>query len=209
MANDDWIAARGGMLPAEYPFGAYKKNYYKLTTSAAAVFLGQPMTLDANGQATAGMTSLNTGGTIVNLLGSVVGFADSNLNALPAAMLNLTVGPSLPALTDGFVEIADDPNQVFVMQVNTNGTAITSANLADYCTFNYRSSSGNTTTGYSTAEVDNTTLSNLGSGNLQIMNLYPLKNSDGSTNALGNFAKVRVRITAHVWGTRLSNYTAV
>lgn len=209
MANDDWIAARGGMLPAEFPYGAVRKNYYKLTTSTAAVFMGQPMTLDANGQATATMTSFNTGGTIVNLLGPVIGFADVNLNALPSSMLNLTVGPSMPASTDGFVQIADDPDQIFIMQVNTNGTAITSANLVDYCTFNYRSTSGSTLTGFSTAEVDNTTLSNVGSGNLQVMGLYPLKNSDGSTNSVGNFAKVRVRITAHVWGSKLTNYTAL
>jgi len=209
MANDDWLNARGGMLPAEYPYGAYRKNIYKLTTSAVAVYIGQPVALDANGQATATMTSVNTGATVVPLLGSVVGFLDTNFAALPNSVLSLTAGPYLPALTDAYVEVADDPDQIFVMQVSTAVT-MTSANLGDYCSFNYtRATSGNTTTGYALAEVDANTLSSVGSGNLQIINLFPLKNSDGTTNSVGNYAKVRVRMTNPVLGSRLSNYTGI
>jgi len=210
-ANDDWIAARGGLLPIEYPYGNFRKNYYKLTTSAVAGYLGQPMDMDANGQAfpaTASTAGINM------LIGPIVGFADSNLNALPSSMLRVDAAPYLSAQTDAYVLIADDPDQCFVIQVGTGGAGatganqavcITTANIGMIGTFYYRSSSGNTTTGYCTAELDPQTLSTTGSGCFQIIGVYPLKNSDGSTNAVGatssavagEYTKVRVRCTAH------------
>lgn len=200
MANDDWIAARGGMLPMEYPYGAFRKNVYKLTTSAVAVYMGQPMDMDANGNAVPAGTG--TGTTINFLLGPVVGFIDPNQAGLPSAMFSLTQGPYLPALTDANVLIADDPDQIFIMQVNTDGTAMTTAGLGNAVTFAYRSSSGNNTTGYSTAEVSELSFTISGTGNLQVLGLLPLKNSDGSTNTVGDLAKVKVRILTHRFGFR-------
>lgn len=211
MANDDYINARGGLLPVEFPYGNFRKNYYRLTTSASAVFIGQPMDLDANGQAVPALTG--TGTTINYIVGPVVGFADdaSVANAgglLPNAMLSLTVGPSLPALTNGWVLIADDPDQIFQIQANTDGT-MTTANLMDGCTFTYRASSGNTTTGYSTAEASILSMSAVGTGNLQVLGLVPLKNSDSTTNSVGNYAKLRARIFYHRLGFRGNNYNPV
>lgn len=202
MANDDLISARGGLLPVEFPYGNFRKNWYRLTTSAAAVFIGQPMDVDANGQVLPATATTSS----PFMIGSVVGFADdagvTNAGgALPAAMLSLTAGPSLPALTNGWCLIADDPDQLFMMQAGTD-TVITSANLMDSTTFIYRSSSGNTTTGYSTAELSGTQCSTTGSGPLQIVGLVPYKNSDGTTNAVGAWAKCRVRITNHRLGWR-------
>ena len=205
-ANDDWVSARGGLLPMEFPYGNFRKNYYKLTTSAVAVYLGQPMDLDTNGQAIP--ATVSTAGTAF-MVGPVVGFADSNMNALPSAMLRVDAGPYIPASTDAYVLIADDPDQAFVMQVGTNGTtlSITTASMVKTGTFMYRSSSGSTTTGYCTAEFDPLSISTTGSGNIQIMGLIPLKNSDGSTNfvanssgtAAGQWAKIRCRINGHRW----------
>lgn len=198
MANDDMIAARGGLLPVEYPYGNFRKNYYKLTTSTVAVYLGQPMDMDANGQVVPATAS--TGGTNF-MIGPVVGFADENMNALPTDTLVLTAGPYIQAAKNAYVCIADDPDQLFVIQAATD-TAITTANMGDTTTWTYRSSSGNTTTGFCTAELSGTQCSTTGSGALQILGLYPVKNSDGSTNAVGNYAKVRVRILNHRFGMR-------
>jgi hypothetical protein len=64
MANDDQASALGGLRPLMQPFGTYKRSYYKLTTSAtAAVYVGQPMDLDTNGQATA--ATVGTGAAIL------------------------------------------------------------------------------------------------------------------------------------------------
>lgn len=203
MANDDWIAARGGLIPVEYPYGNFRKNWYRLTTSASAVFIGQPMDLDANGQAVPALTGTST--TINRILGPVVGFADDSLGVssaggnLPNALLSLTAGPSLPASTNSWVLIADDPDQMFQIQANTDAT-MTTANFVDLCTFTYRTSSGNTTTGYSTAEASVLSMAVTASGNLQVCGLIPYRNSDSTVNSVGNYAKLRVRIAQHRWG---------
>lgn len=205
MANDDLINARGGLLPVEYPNGNFRKNWYRLTTSASAVFLGQPMDLDANGQALPAGTG--TGATINLVIGPVVGFASDEFNPstaggnLPQSMLDLTKGASLPASTNAWVLIADDPDQLFMIQANTDAT-MTTANLVDGCTFTYRSSSGNTTTGYSTAEASVLSMAATATGNLQVVGLVPYRNSDATVNAAGNYAKLRVRITTHRLGWR-------
>lgn len=211
MANDDTIAARGGLLPVGFPYGNFVKNWYRLTTSAVAVYLGQPMDIDANGQAIpAGAT---TSGTAF-IAGPVVGFADDQFTTataggdLPSAMLDLTKASFLPALTNAWVCIADDPSQLFQMQADTAATLNTS-NLMDNTTFAFRSSSGNTLTGYSTAEVSSIQAGIVGSGNLQIVGVIPYVNSDGSRNSIGQYAKLRVRILNHRFGFSGANNVGI
>lgn len=206
MANDDTIAAHGGLWPLELPYGAARKNWYRLTTSASAVYLGQPMDLDANGQALPATTGTST--TIAYIAGPVLGFADDPYGAgytaggaLPAGMLVLTQASYLPALTNAWVLLADDPDQIFTLQANTDAT-MTTANLLDGCTFTYRATSGNNTTGYCTAEASVLSMSAVGSGNLQVLGLMPYRNSDSTINTVGNYAKLRVRIVSHRLGWR-------
>lgn len=205
MANDDSANARGGLLPLNYPFGNYRKNYYRLTTSAVAVYIGQPMDLDTNGQATSASSS--TANTLI--LGPVVGFAaDANgKQALPDEMLKVTAGAYLPGLTNAYVCIADDPNQLFVIQEATGGTALTTATIGSQAHFTYeRSTSGSTITGYSHAELNAVTAgaTNGSSGALTIVKLHDNMNSDGTFNALGDYAKWVVRISNHRFGGQSS-----
>lgn len=205
MANDDAILGRGGLLPMEYPYGNYRRNYYRLTTSAVAVYIGQPMDLDTNGQcvpATAG-----TAGTAY-VLGSVVGFAKDSFGkpGLPDSMLRIDAGPYLPAQTNAWVLIADDPDQLFVIQEGTAGTQLTTANIGNTASFNYlraSASSGSTLTGYSFAEFDSISVTASNSGTFQIVGLQTEINSDGSENALGQYAAWKVRIQLHRLGGRI------
>ena len=198
MANDDLISARGGLLPIQWPFGAIKSKYYKLTTGAAAanVFIGTPVDLDANGQA----AFAATGTANAILLGSVIGFADTNLASIPSAMANLANGAYLPGNTDAYVLVADDPQQEFLLQEDTGGSALTASNVGNNVGWKYRSSSGNTTTGYATAELQRATASTATGGSLILTGLYRNINSDGTDNAAGNYAKWIVRITQHRFG---------
>lgn len=201
MANDDTINARGGLRPVEQPYGTTRKNYYRLTTSAVAVYLGQPMTLDGNGQVSA--ASVSTAAT--KLIGPVIGFAD-DLNgkpALPSSMLDLSQGAYLPGLKNAYVLIADDPNQIFVIQEASTATQLTTAAIGASAHFNYlRSASGSTLTGSSYAELDPNISGSTGgsSGSFQIVGLADHFNSDGTWNALGAYAKWKVRIAIHSIG---------
>lgn len=200
MANDNAVTARGGLLPVGFPYGGYRRNMYRLTTSAVAVYIGQPMDMDGNGQvATASVSTANT-----FLIGPVVGFArDSNGKmGLPDGMLNLTVGSYLPALTNAYVMIADDPAQEFIIQEASSGTALTTANIGAQAHFGYGSTSGSTVTGYSGAQINPIVCgaTNGSSGALTLIGLSDQMNSDGSYNSLGEYAKWRVRISNHRLG---------
>jgi hypothetical protein len=201
MANDNTLTARGGLLPLQQPYGNVRRHYYKLTTSAVAVYIGQPMDLDTNGQAVAALTG--SVGTCI-LVGPALGFSKDSRGkmALPDTMLDLTKGAYLPGLTEAYVCIADDPNQLFVMQEGTAPTThIDSANVGSMAGFNYNyvtGGSGSTTTGYSYAQLDPLLISTVaGSGGLQIIALADNMNSDGSNNTYGNYAKWIVRIMNH------------
>lgn len=199
MANDDTIRARGGLLPVGFPDGGFKKSYYRLTTSAAAaVFIGQPMAGDANGRVVP-LALANSGAVCI---GPVVGFLDTDLNALPTAMETLTIGAYLPANTDAYVAICDDPFQDMVCQEDTGGSALAETNIFNNAAMIYRTSSGDTTTGYSTAELDRSSAGTGTGGFLQIKGVLPVMNSDGTRNAPGNFCKWVVRITSHQFGTQ-------
>lgn len=195
MANDDVIRARGGLLPVQYPFGAFKKSYYRLTTGVAAanIFIGMPVDLDTNGRA------VPWAGPVANLslLGTIVGFADTDGAALPSAMETTTAGAFLPGNTDAYVMIADDPNQEFFLQEDTGGAVLTEASIGNTFDLIYRSSSGDTTTGYATVELDRSTAGTGTGGIVQLVNLGRNMNSDGTINSFGNFAKCVVRIARH------------
>lgn len=197
MANDDVVAARGGLLPVEYPFGNYKKGYYRLTTGAAAanIYLGMPVDLDANGRAAVvEVTASNNA-----LLGSVVGFLDTDFNALPTSQETTTAAPYLPGNTDAIVIVADDPQQDFIIQEDTGGTALALADIGLNANLVYRSSSGNNTTGYTTCELDASSAGTGTGGVLMVKNLAFQMNSDGTRNAVGDYAKWIVRIVRHRW----------
>ena len=194
MANDDNIRARGGLLPVDFPTGNYKKTYYRLTTSAAAgVYLGQPMAADAGGR----VTTLALANSSAVCIGTVTGFLDTSYAALPSAMETTNAGAYLPANTDAYLEICDDPFQDFVCQEDTGGSALTESNIFNNAAMIFRTSSGDTTTGYSTAELDRSSAGTGTGGFLMIKQIHRYMNSDGTANAPGNYCKWIVRITNH------------
>lgn len=201
MANDDNIAARGGLLPVNFPYGNFRRTLYKLTTSAtAAVFIGQPMDLDTNGQvAPAGVTVRS------NLVGPVVGFTDTAKAGIPSDMTSLTQGGFLPANKDAYCIIADDPDQLFQIQEDTGGSALTQSAVGNSVGIIPRTSSGSTVTGYSTFEADRSTVVATDSGSLGIVGLVDLMNSDGTANDFGDYAKLLVRINWHRYSGRADN----
>jgi len=195
MANDDAIAARGGLLPVQFPYGNFRKGLYKLTTSAVAVYIGQPMDLDSNGQVVPA-----TVGDNAFILGPVVGFTDTNKGGLPSGMNSLSQGGYLPALTDAYVQIADDPNQLFMIQEDTGGSALTQSAVGNTAAIIPRTSSGSTVTGYSTFELDRSDIAADSAGSLKVVGLVDYMNSDGTSNDFGNYSKLLVRINHHRLG---------
>ena len=200
MANDDWLSARGGLQPLNQPYGQVKIGYYRLTTGAAAinVFIGMPMDLDANGRVVPATPAASNN----LILGPAVGFLDVNKAALPSGMMGTNLQPYLPGNTDAWVAVADDPNQVFVIQEDTGGSALTASDVGANADWTYRSSSGSTLTGYTTAEIDRSSVGTGTGGPLVIVGLANYMNSDGTQNAPGNYGKWLVKIMSHRLGPK-------
>jgi hypothetical protein len=120
---------------------------------------------------------------------------------LPDAMSLITQGAYLPANTDAYVCIADDPNQEFLMQEGTAGVAaLAVGNIGNSVGFSYlKTTSGDTTTGSSLAEITpvGAAASTAAGGALRLVALGDAMNSDGSNNSYGVYAKWRVRIQNH------------
>jgi len=94
------------------------------------------------------------------------------------------------ASTARLAYVSDDPNTVYEIQEVSGGTALTSAAVG--LNANVIVGSGNTTTGLSAMELDNTTEATTAGLNLQILGL--VKRPD---NAYGEHAKWLVKINDH------------
>jgi hypothetical protein len=113
-------------------------------------------------------------------------------------MAVITQAAYLPAYTNAYVCIADDPNQEFIIQEASSGTQLTTASIGNNCGFEYiRSASGSTVTGSSYAELYAPFLTAASAGTLRVVGLADNMNSDGTYNSVGEYAKWRVRINAH------------
>jgi len=198
MANDDYIAARGGLLPLNFSpgGGTFRRTLYRLTTSAtAAVYIGQPMDLDANGRVVPAGIADNS-----PVLGPVVGFMDTNKSGLPSNLTSLSQEGYLDGNVDAYCVIADDPNQIFVIQEDTGGTALAEGDIGDTIDMVPRTSSGSSVTGKSTFEADASTVAGDTGGQLRVLGLADYMNNDGTSNAWGDYAKLMVKINHHRLG---------
>jgi hypothetical protein len=203
MSNDDIAFARGGLRPSMQPYGTVKRSYYKLTTRADAIFIGQPMDLDTNGNAVVVAIGTDAG---IYTIGPVLGFSRDSRGqmGLPDAMSLITQAAYLPGNTDAYVCIADDPNQEFIIQEASTGTQLTTANIGNVGGFFYNrvvssvaGTTGSTVTGSSLAELYPPFVVVASNGLFRLVGLADNMNSDGTFNSVGAYAKWRVRINNH------------
>lgn len=196
MANDQ--SSSLGLKPFAQPGQRIKINYYQINTGQN-LFRWQPVVLNNSGQVAAAVA----GTDLTPLLGSIVGFLDSNRASLPTNLTDLTQGAFLDSGNNGLAAVADDINQEFILEEDTGGSLIGSANSSGKnVAFTFLATTGNTTTGVANAVLDRSTIA-AGTGEvLTIIRPYDENvNSDGTFNDVtGNFAKWIVRINSHVKG---------
>lgn len=88
-------------------------------------------------------------------------------------------------------DVIDDPNQLFIIQVDESVAQTDVGDNADVV-----GTGGSTTTGVSTMELDSSTIANTAALNLKIVGLY-----DVPGNAFGTNAVVVVKINEHLYGS--------
>ena len=202
MSNDDLVR---GLVPVNLGQGNLSAHYY-LVDSSADIYLGQPLILPAAGYAISGTTGNSV---IAQYLGVAIGFAGTQKRGLatPDPFLDASdLAPPSPSSDTGdrYVLVADDPNQEFVIQEDTGGTAIALADINNSVGLLYRGTgnavTGNADTGWATLEIDASSVSTGTANGLQILGLFDGVNSDGTNNAVGDFAKWTVKILHHQRG---------
>lgn len=197
MANDNFPR---GLFPVNYPF--IPIHYYRVATNNN-VFLGEVVDLTSTGYVSNAIDVTTAG--VVQALGVVVGFAGVNKKGLVGANDPFLRAADLTTLATGletgdrWVAVADDPQQLFIVQGDTGGTLATLAAQGECAALIYRGGgSGNTQSGWANLELDASTNST-GSGQLvQLIQLHDNVNTDGTNNTAGaNFAKWIVKFMTH------------
>lgn len=186
MANAD--AARG-LRPVAYLGGACYTGgagrYYVPSSDSTAIYIGGLVKFAGSADAD-GVPSVTgnvaTGDAVV---GVVVGVepvtADSTIYRV--------------ASTARYVTVADDPNLLFEVQEDSGGAALAATavgNVADLTGF----TSGSTTTGLSSIEIDSSTATASGDGTEDVLIVRLAKRPD---NAIGTNADWLVRLNNHAF----------
>ena len=196
MANDNFPR---GLFPLNWPKTPI--HYYRVGTGSD-VFLGELVDLASTGYITNAIDVTTAG--IVQAIGVAVGFAGPLKRGLANDDPYLDVSDLAPLSSgletgDRWIAVADDPDQIFVVQGDTGGTMATLSAVGETAALIYRSAgSGNTTSGWATLEMDASTNAASTGQLLRIVGLHDIVNVDGTENTAGaNYAKWQVRIMTH------------
>lgn len=185
MANDD------------FPRGLFPRNLRRDGVHAYRVNTGVDLYLGMPAQIASGLVigaGVNTAGAL-RIMGGIVGFLQGAATA---------PGEKTPYLKSSdqtsnvvYALVADDPDQEFIVQENTNGTALTIANAGSVVPLIYRTTSGNTNSGWANLEFDRNAVVTTTAGQVQLLRPQEGVNTDGTTNAPGSYCKWVVRIINH------------
>lgn len=186
MANTSKVC---GLRPINQPYGSIRANYYQATTSTA-FFMYQPVDLDANGRVV-----VATPGSNNFIVGSIIGVFDDAFCPIDNAYSGYVPANNAATNSAGLINIlvADDPNQFFLIEEDTGGTALDAQSAHAGCSWTYQATTGNTVSGIARAVMDRSTLVAGGSG----QQLRIIKKWDKPDNAYGDYCKWIVKPYYH------------
>jgi hypothetical protein len=195
MANDNLPR---GLVPINWP--KVSGHYYRIGT-ATDVFLGELVDIASTGFLTNAIDVTTAG--IVQALGAVVGFAGPLKKGLATDDPYLDVSDLAPLASglesgDRWAFVADDPEQVYIVQGDTGGTIAGLASVGESAALIYRATSGSTTSGWANLELDASTNTASTGQVVRIVGIHDAVNTDGTENtAAANYCKYQVRILTH------------
>ena len=195
MANTQ--GAGYGCRPLTAPGNPPRLLWLRANT-AQAIYRGQFVALNNSGQ----VQVIGTAGSL-NSCGIAWEFLDTNGAGLPSGMTDLTQGAYLPSSTEALVGFTYDPNQLYVMEEATGGTAIVAASAGLFAGFTYIATTGNTNTGLANTIIPNGSVLGDSTNLLQLIAFQNITNQDGTANGAGASAKWIVRIVRHQFGPQV------
>ena len=191
MANDNYPR----LMPLKPPgTQTVPANYYRVST-AADIFLGQPVAIAAAGY----VVGIGTPTAATTVLGVAIGFAGVNQRGLATNDPYLDISDLTPPdpssdTGDRYVLVSDDPSQEYLVQEDTGGTALTNAEIGASIDLIYRGAvgsavNGNTDTGWANIEIDASSVVTTTAAFAQLLRVHNAINQDGTENAPGDYGK--------------------
>lgn len=191
------VDAPFGLRPLRYlngsPWNGQATMYHVDSGYATALFIGDPVDLVGTGDATGKYQNVQkaTLADTNRTIGPIVAVYEDPSKSLDRAYL--------PASTGGYVLVADDPNLIFEVQVDSAGT-LAIADLGQNGIL-IETHSGSTITGLSGIEFDEDSTAANSSLMIQTMKLV-----DRPDNALGLHCNIEVLISTHRYGFTGTDY---
>lgn len=187
MANSNFPCGIRPINENGTPWSGQGRMVYFPTSQATNIFLGDPLVplggTDAFGVPAVGIATAGSAGTV---LGGYIGNCNGPAGSGSTMLQSATVYRAASTANYGF--ICDDPNQLYVIQEDSDGGAVTAA-AGGFANADLVSGSGSTVTGLSGWMLDSSSVNTTSTLQLRILGLLrdPL-------NSIGAYAKWVVRL---------------
>ena len=187
-----------GFSPVQYlngsPWSGQARIYSIAAAYTTALYIGDPVkssgTSDANG-----VPGIILGATTGALRGVIVGLGSAEGLIANPKNLDITYRPAAAQSTDWYAMVVDDPQVLFEIQENANGTALAAADIG-LNTISVSGTGSGYVSGWMLASATDATPAATATLQLKLMGLVRRQQ-----NAFGAYAKHLVKINVHELGT--------
>lgn len=187
-----------GFSPVQYlngsPWNGQARIYSIAAAYATALYIGDPVkssgTADANG-----VPGIVLGATTGALRGVIVGLGSAEGLIANPKNLDITYRPAAAQATDWYAMVVDNPDVLFEVQENANGTALAATEIG-LNTISVSGTGSGFVSGWMLASATDATPAATATLQLKLMGLVRRQQ-----NAFGAYAKHLVKINVHELGT--------
>lgn len=187
-----------GFSPVQYlngsPWNGQARIYSIAAAYATALYIGDPVkssgTADANG-----VPGIILGATTGALRGVIVGLGSAEGLIANPKNLDITYRPAAAQATDWYAMVVDDPQVLFEVQENANGTALAATEIG-LNTISVSGTGSGFVSGWMLASATDATPATTATLQLRLMGLVRRQQ-----NAFGAYAKHLVKINVYELGT--------
>jgi hypothetical protein len=187
-----------GFSPVQYlngsPWNGQARIYSIAAAYATALYIGDPVkssgTSDANG-----VPGIILGAATGALRGVIVGLGSAEGLIANPKNLDITYRPAAAQATDWYAMVVDDPQVLFEVQENANGTALAATEIG-LNTISVSGTGSGFVSGWMLASATDATPAATATLQLKLMGLVRRQQ-----NAFGAYAKHLVKINVHELGT--------
>ena len=187
-----------GFSPVQYlngsPWSGQARIYSIAAAYTTALYIGDPVkssgTADANG-----VPGIILGATTGALRGVIVGLGSAEGLIANPKNLDITYRPAAAQATDWYAMVVDDPQVLFEVQENANGTALAATEIG-LNTISVSGTGSGFVSGWMLASATDATPAATATLQLKLMGLVRRQQ-----NAFGAYAKHLVKINVHELGT--------